>query len=112
MLALPILSTLLSFLGGALVAYLNYRVNLRALRKKPNSLGQLSVVREILSVVYFVAVYYLSARVPGGRVAMLVAAAVGLTVPSVLLSLKLSKIAEEMAQQANDLSEEGEDMNG
>lgn len=104
--------TAAAFLGGAAVAYLNYRINLRALRKKPDMLASLSIVRELLSVLYLLLVYVFSARVPGGRVPMLIGAAVGLTVPSVLLSLRLAKISEAAAAQPEELSGEGGDQDG
>lgn len=102
----------LALLGGAAVAYLNYRINLRALRKKPDALASLSFLRELLSVVYFVLVFYFSAPLESGRVPVLICAAVGLTIPSVLLAMRLSKISEQMSAQTEESSGEGEDRNG
>ena len=100
----PLIGGLLAFLGGAAVSVLNYRLNLRALRKKPSALASLAVLRQALSVAYLVAVFLLARVLPWGMVPLLAGAAVGLTVPAVLLSLKLAKINDAMSAQAKDES--------
>lgn len=106
---LPIVGGLLAFLGGAAVAALNYRINLWVLKKRPDMLGSVSIVREILSVVYFVGVYLLSRVLPWGYVPLLVGAAVGLTVPSVLFSFRLAKINDAMSAGADESGGKGDE---
>lgn len=90
----------IAFAAGAAVAWVNYRLNLYILKKKPNALARMSLVREALSIICLVAAYAVGGAVPGGRVPILIGAAVGLTVPSVLLSMKLAKINDALAQNA------------
>lgn len=87
----PIVGGLLAFLGGCAVAWLNYRVNLRTLRKKPEALASMSVVRQLLNVAYLAAVFLLRKVLPWDAAELLIGAAAGLTLPSILLALRLAK---------------------
>ena len=100
---------LLALLGGCAVSYLNYRINLAVLRRKPDALARMSIVREILSVAYFVAAYLLARTLPWGPAPLLVGAAAGLTVPSVLLSMRLARINDAMNAEKDELTEKGAD---
>ena len=109
----PIIGGLLAFLVGCGVAYVNYRINLYTLRKRPNLLATLSGVRQFLNVACLAAAYILGKTLPWGRVPLLVGAAVGLTVPSVLLSLRLAKKNDALAEPSPDESaSKGEDRHG
>ena len=111
----PVVGGLLTFVGGCLVAYVNYLINRYALRKRPQLLGTLSFVRQLLNVAYFVAVFLLGKALPWDQVPLLVGAAVGLTVPSVLLALHLAKLNDARSDDvpaAGDFDSEGEDQHG
>ena len=107
----PIVGGLLAFLGGCAVAALNYAINLRTLKKRPERLASMSILREILSVAYLAAAYLLSKSLPWGHVPLLVGAALGLTLPSVLLSFRLARINDSLSAEADDSSEKGADDN-
>lgn len=106
-----IIGGLLAFLGGAAVSWLNYRINLRTLEKKPSALASISILRQLLSVGYLVAVFLLSGVLPWGHVPLLVGAALGLTIPSILLSLRLARINDSRPAGAEPSSGKGEDPN-
>lgn len=112
----PLVGGLLAFLGGCAVSALNFAINLRALKKHPDRLASLSVVRQIISVAYLAAAYFLGKVLPWGYAPLLIGAAIGLTVPSVLLSLRLAKIndslSELVAPEEENPTEEGEDQHG
>ena len=109
----PIVGGLLAFLGGCAVSVLNYWINLRTLKKNPAQLAGRTIVREILSVAYLVAAFLLGKVLPCGHIPLLVGAAVGLTVPSILLSFRLAKLNDAASAQADDSSGKGaDDTNG
>jgi len=103
-----ILGGVLAFLGGTGVSALNYAINLRTLKKKPDAIPNMSMVHQVLSVVYFVAAYLVGRHTPCGHVPVLVGAAVGLTIPNILLSMHLAKKNDAM----NGQSVKGEDNDG
>lgn len=105
----PIIGGLLAFLGGCAVSALNFWINLGALKKKPSALASLSIVRQLWSVGYLVAVFFLARVLPWDIVPLLVGAAVGLTVPAFLFSMRLAKINDSLASGSSDPSGKGED---
>lgn len=105
----PIVGGLLAFLGGAAVSALNYWINRRALEKKPSALASLSVVRQLLSVGYLAAVFFLSRALSVEVTWPLVGAALGLTVPAVLLSFRLAKRNDSLSAGTGSSEEEGGD---
>ena len=105
----PIVGGLLAFLGGAAIAALNFYINLRTLRRKPQALASMSMVRQVLNVGYLVAVFLLAKVLPWDYIPLLVGAAVGLTVPAFLLSLYLAKLNDAKSVPAE--SEKGEETN-
>ena len=108
----PIIGGLLAFLLGSAVSGVNYAINLRTLKKKPSALASMAVVRQVLNVGCLVAVFALSGVLPWGRMVLLLGAAIGLTIPSILLSLRLAKINDAISAQSKKTSEKGGDPNG
>lgn len=102
----PLTGAFLAFLGGAVIAGVNYGINLRALREKPSSLASLSTLRQLLSVGYLAAVYLLTPSLPWDLTPLLVGAALGLTIPAILFAFRLSRAHSAAAD------ERGDDTNG
>lgn len=71
----------LAFLAGTAISYINYRISLLVLRKKPDAVAASSVARQFLNVAYFAAVYFLTPYTPWGLLSTLVGAAIGITIP-------------------------------
>ena len=107
--ASPIVGGLLAFLAGLAVAVVNYGINLSVLKKKPAALTSLSVVRQALNVGCLAAAYLLSKVLPWDSAPLLIGAALGLTVPSVLFSLRLAK--QNDAMSTGKTPGEGDDQN-
>lgn len=105
----PIIGGLLAFLGGAAVSALNFWINLRTLRRKPQALASMAIVRQLLNVGYLVGVFFLAKLLPWDYLPLLLGAAIGLTVPAFLLSLYLAKLND--AQSVPAESEKGEETN-
>ncbi len=105
----PIVGGVLAFLGGCAVSLLNYWINLRTLKKRPAALASMSIVREILSIIYLVAAYRLAGVLPWGHVPLLIGAAVGLTVPSIALAGRLAKLNDALSAEAEKTSVKGDE---
>lgn len=103
---------LLAFLVGSAVAFINYRMSLTAMRRKASSLVYLSVARQLMNIGTLAAAYLLSKVLPWGAVSLLTGAALGLTVPSVLLSLRLAKLDDARPAPAADGQEKEEEQDG
>ena len=103
----PILGGVLAFLGGAAVSMLNYWINVRTLKTNPSALASMSFLRQFLNIAYFVAVFLLAKVLPWDYMPLLLGAAIGLTVPSFLLSLRLMKINDSLSSRKDDPSGKG-----
>ena len=108
----PVVGGLLTFAGGCAVAFVNDAINRRALKKDPSALAKLSFVRQILSIGYLLLVFFLSRVLPWDYVPLLVGAAVGLTVPAVILAFRLTKANDKMSKQRPEEAGKGADGNG
>ena len=75
---------------GAALAFLNYLFTRKLVKKGISHLAVISVLRQTLNIAYLVAIYFLSRYLPWPVEAMLVGGAVGVTVPSFILSVKLA----------------------
>lgn len=105
----PIVGGVLASVGGAAVAALNFRISLRALKAGPSALASLSFVRQLLSVAYLAAAFFLARALPWGVTPLLVGAAIGLTVPSILLSLRLAKISDSLPAEPEPPAGKGDE---
>lgn len=75
-----LVGALLAGLGGVLISYLSYLLSRQVLKKKPNLFSAVTVPRQIIQIGYLAVVYFLQPMTPWGLVALLVGAAMGLTV--------------------------------
>ena len=96
-----------AFLGGALVAWLNYLLSRRALRADGGA-AAVSAVRTLCSVGYLAAVYFLAPYTPWERLWMLLGAALGLTVPMAYFTVRLLR---EARRTPRGEAENGKDEN-
>lgn len=104
-----IVGGLLAFLGGVAISILNYCINRWTLKNKPDALAAMSVVRQLLNLVYLFAVFFLRNVLPWDIAWLLIGAALGLTVPSILLSVWLARQSTSGdPMQENETTEKGE----
>lgn len=99
---------LLAMVLGIGVALLNYALTRSVLRKKPDRVAAFFSVRQIINVAYLAGVYFLSALLPWNRTVVLLGAALGLTVPSMLLATRLSR-TPTAGQDGNETDKKGEE---
>ena len=105
----PIVGGAVGFLIGFAIAALNYRINLRTLRKKPDQLANMSVVRQVLNVACLIAAFLLGKVLPWGQVPMLIGTALGLTIPAIFFAFRLAKLNDAASAQAEQSPEKGAD---
>lgn len=108
--ASPIIGGFFAFLAGFCVAVVNTVLLRRVLRGKSEGLPAVSVLRQVLNIGTLVLAYCLGPVLPWDRTPLLVGAALGLTIPEILLSLVLAK--ENDARQSETPSGKGGDDNG
>ncbi len=108
----PLVGGVLAFLFGAAISAVNYAINRTALKKRPELLASMSVVRQALNIGALAAAFFLARVLPWGTTPLLVGTAVGLTVPSVLLSMRLAKENDALSAQPEKPSEKGDDAHG
>ena len=108
----PVVGGVLAFLGGCAVSFLNYFINARTLKKKPAALASVSVVRQLFSVGYLALVFFLARVLPWEPMPLLLGAAVGLTIPSILLAMRLAGVNDSMNKARSMKTGKGDDSNG
>ena len=98
----PIAAGVIALLGGGAVAWLNYRINLRTLKKNPSAIASMSTARQFISVAYLILVYVVAGALGVDRMAPLLGAALGLTIPSILLAVRLAKINDSLHKKGGE----------
>ncbi|MBE6884019.1 MAG: hypothetical protein E7487_05390 [Ruminococcaceae bacterium] len=83
----------LALLFGAGLSVGNYFLTKKLINRQKNTspLAVISFLRQTFNIAYLVAIYFLSKVLPWPMEAMLIGAALGITIPSFLLSAKLSR---------------------
>ena len=82
---------LLAFAGGCLVSVINAALTKRAFDKKKDTFGKFFAFRQVLNVAYLIVIYLLGQNSPENITNLLLGAAIGLTIPSIILSTRMSK---------------------
>ncbi len=110
----PLAGGVLALLGGCAVSLLNYSINLRTLKNKPSALASVSVVRQVLSIGYLVLVFALAGVLPWDHMPLLLGAAVGLTIPSILLAVRLAGVNDSINKNKarSEMTGKGDDSDG
>ena len=98
----PVLCAALAALGGAIIALVNAFLTKRTAEKKPDSIGSIFMVRQLLNVGYLAVIYFLSRRWEGSLMPLLIGAALGLTVPSFLFAFRLSRQKSSAPKKNNE----------
>lgn len=97
-----------TFILGMLIAFLGYLSASHILRKKPELYTSSTVIRQIIQVLYFVAVYFISKRADVNIIYPLIGAASGITLPMFYFTKKL--VRQNDATEKNHMKES--DKNG
>lgn len=89
----------LAALIGVLISWVNYRLSLYMVKKKPELLSMVSLPRQIVNIGYLMLVYFLSEKTPWDLMPLLIGAAVGLTGAMFICTQKLLKAVESTPQE-------------
>lgn len=92
----------LAFLLGAAIAWLNYRLSCRALKRAPDKFAASAPLRQLIQVAYLVALFFLGVYTPWDRVWLLVGSCLGITIPMIYFTHKLVKLNESMGRKEED----------
>ncbi len=84
---------------GILIAYLNYLLSAYMLKKHPQSYPSSMAVRQIVQVLYFVAVFFIGEKTSADVMYLLVGATVGITVPMFYFTSKLVKLNDALNKE-------------
>jgi len=104
----------LALIVGTALSFANYFITKKLIENKKSSspIAIISFLRQTFNIAYLVAIYFLSELLPWPVEAMLIGAALGVTVPSFILSAKLSKeIAAKAQKKSADYESAGQQQN-
>lgn len=101
------IGTAAAFALGLLIAYLGYRVSAYAIKNRPNLYPYTTVFRQILQILYFVAVYFLGDGSSADVLYLLVGAAVGITLPMFYFTSKLVKLNDDLIRERRESEGDG-----
>ena len=82
-----------AFLGGITVGGACYLISRQVLMRAPSRFSAVSMVRNLIQVGYFLAVYFLAPVLPWDLIPLLVGAALGITLSTFWFTARLVKIA-------------------
>ena len=98
-----------AFVPGAAIAGVNYIIARRTLTNRPQLFASVTMLRQVFSIVYLVAAYFVSRMwIPDCMLSILIGAALGVTLPSFFFTSKLLRINASMnsAQDKDEREEE------
>ena len=96
----------IAFALGIGVACLNFLLSKAILTKQPEKYALSTIIRQIMQILYIVAVYFVSTVAPWDTWYMLIGAVLGVTVPMVYFTHKLLQLNK--AVNTKDNKKEGE----
>ena len=89
----------LSFVLGAAIAWLNYCLSCRVLKKDPAKYASAAPVRQLIQVAYLVALFLLGVYTPWDRIWLLVGGCLGVTLPMIYFTYKLVKLSDSLRRK-------------
>ena len=81
-----------AFLGGTAVAGICYLISKQILLRAPARFSAFSIVRNLIQVGYFLAVYFLAAVLPWDLLPLLIGAALGVTLSTFYFTSRLVRL--------------------
>ena len=97
-----------AFVPGVAIAGVNYTIARKTLTNRPELFTSATMIRQVCSVIYLVVAYFVSSKwFPDCLLAILLGAALGVTLPSILFTSKLLRLNSSLnAPQKEDKREE------
>ena len=85
------IAAVIAFLGGSLIAMVNALIMAKQVKSESHSLSGISLLRQVISVVYLAAIYFVCRKMSYDNFWPLIGAATGLTIPSIIFSVTIAK---------------------
>lgn len=94
---------LTAFLGGVLVAVINFALSCLVVCKKPEIFPLFTLVRQVLNVGYLVLVWFVTPHTPWSLTPLLVGAVLGITAPMLVFTPRLAALSHrEQSSKGGD----------
>ena len=84
-------AALIAFLGGAVISLINAVITARQVKSNKDAMGNASVLRQILGLIYLTATYFVVRKLGIDYFLPLLGAAIGVTIPSILFAITIAK---------------------
>ncbi len=85
----------IAFILGIGISFLNFRLSDFFIKKMPDKYSMVFMLRQTLGVLYIVAAYFLAPFTPWDRTYLLIGAALGITIPMFIFTVKLLQTNEK-----------------
>ena len=85
------IAALIAFTGGAVIALINAVITAKQAKSETGVSGSTSILRQVLSIGYLAASYFIIRKLGIDPEMPLIGAAIGLTVPAILFAITIAK---------------------
>ncbi len=89
----------IAFIAGALLAFGNFRLSEYFLSRHRDKIASVSLIRQLVQVVYILILFFGAEYTPWDRTYLLVGGVLGITLPMIFFTLKLLKQNSASAEQ-------------
>ena len=83
-------AALIAFLGGAVISLINAVITAKQVKDESQGIGKTSIIRQVLSLIYLAATYFVVRKMGIDYFLPLLGAAIGLTVPAILFAITIA----------------------
>ena len=98
---------IITFALGFLVAGLNFLLSKAILIKQPDKYAFSTILRQVIQILYIVAVYFAGEKLPWDTWYMLIGAVLGVTIPMFFFTQRLVKINDTIIRKKKDGDDNG-----
>lgn len=102
-----IVGAIITFVLGFAVAGLNFLLSKAILTKQPEKYAFSTILRQLIQILYIVAVYFVAEKTPWDMMYMLVGAVLGVTLPMFFFTQRLVKINDTMIKNRKEGDDNG-----
>ena len=100
-----IIGAAIALVLGVLIAILNYLLSAYMLKKHPENYASATVLRQVIQVLFLVAVLVFGEKTPADVIFLLIGAAAGVTLPMFYFTGKLVKLNDALIKEKRKESE-------
>ncbi len=99
-----------AFAAGVLISFCNYKISEYFLKNCPDKFSFVSVVRQLIQVLFIVALFFGAKYTPWDRTFVLLGGALGITIPMLIFTSRLLKTNKSVSK--TEKTEKEGDENG